>query len=1001
MAIKYESIRRLIIATIWIVAALPSYAQENIENKITNQEIAKQEIIDDNSVTIDELFSSDLQSPQYSVVTRSDDDLVLAELRIDRTVLHDAVAGYISKSGLVLPLSQIAQLLEFAIKVSPQEGQAEGWIINPENKFSLDVARSEYVLSGKRVNFQPEQIEVYKDDIYVNIDLLGEWFGVDFDFSYATQSINLTPHSGVRLPIQAKTERAQARRILERSSGKTAEGPLARQEIPYQLASAPYTDITYTGGYDKRAYSGLHNNASAVADNDMLYMQSRIYAAADDSQQLTDLRWTLSRRDPDGKILQSDDKLKNTRLGELLHKNNITEVSFGDISTQQLPLTAFNQQGRGALISNIPYDRATQYDRTTLQGDLQAGWEVELYRNDELLSFQRASANGRYEFVDVPLISGLNIIRLVFYGPFGETREETQRFLVTADLIKKGESFFRASVSQQNTNSFDVLSQNQITSLSGATPTQSEAVKGKARAMFEHEYGLRDNISLFSSITHLTTPDDIARNYVSAGIGSTIGGTYGRVDLAQDVANGGNAVKILAQDQINGVSVSAEHQQFFNFVSEFTESANDSVTRRSTARSDSPLNLPYLPSMNNGVDITQVLYESDREINEVGYHLSTAINRLAVSHNLSYRTDSSPSAITVTGIGGVPFVINTREKQTLGELIMSFPFRRFFIRGNVIYALTPEQQIQTLFSAAEYNLSERTNLLLQTDKQLIGDKLTTVTLGLNRNFNKFRLGSNISHDNEGETTAGVTLSLSLGKDPRSGKWSAHPEYNSGSGIVLARAYNDANNDKIFNEGDEALENARFMVNRGSRSDYVADSNAVAILRGVQADTKSSLTLDSSSIDNPYLMSNQAGVEIVARPGVVAKIDIPVSSSGDAEGTVHIITLEGEKKEAAKVSIQLLNQQGEILRETQTSFDGYYLINAIPAGNYILRVSPEQAGRLGFIAPPPRNLQISNSETDSHVIDLEIIREPETTVPALTFNKEPEIQELEIQQSDIP
>lgn len=908
------------------------------------------------------------------MVERPDDDLVLLTLRIGRTTLTEGLSGYSNKSGLMLPLGQLAQALELSIKATPQEGQAEGWIGNTDNDFSLDVGRQEVIINGSRSHFTAGQVEPHSDDIYVDTALLSEWLQIDFEFSFASQSVNLVPREGIKLPIQIKSEREQARNALNRADNRGPEGPFPRTEIPYKLYTIPYTDLTYTGGYDKRSYAGLHNSLSALSDGDLFYMHSSIYAAGDDSNKLNDLRWTLSRRDPDGNIFQSGEKLGESKLGEAMRDAEIREVSFGDISTQQLPLTAFNQQGRGVLVSNIPYDRATQYDRTTLQGDLQTGWEVELYRNEELLSFQRASANGRYEFVDVPLLSGLNILRLVFYGPFGQTREETQRFLVSSNLTKQGKSYFRASLSQQNTNSFDVLNQNQISGLSGTTPTQSAAVKGNPRALFEYEYGLLDNLSLFANSAHFTTPDNVARSYISTGAGATLGGAYGRADVAHDASHGGNALKLLIQDNLAGVSVSAEHQQFMDFISEFTESTNDSVLRRSSIRADTPLTLPYLPRFNNGISATQTLYDSDREVNDLSYRLSTSISRVALSNNLSYRTDSTPTTSTFTGIGGTPINITTLDKQTTGEFIMSFPLQKFILRGDVFYSISPEKELQTLLAATEYNFSNDTNAVLQVDRQLIAEKLTNVTLGLNHNFEKFRLGSNISHASDGKTTAGVTISLSFGEDPRTGKFRFYPDYSANNGIISARTYQDVNDNNIFDEGDKPVENARLLVNRGG-SRNLTDSNGDVLLRNIQPDTRSSITLDSKSLEDPYLMSKQEGIDVVTRPGVAAMVDFPLTGSGDIEGTVRIASLDAETKDAANVALQLFSTDGSLIRETQSSFDGYYIMNSIPSGDYILRVSSEQAGRLGFITPPDRMVTIRNNENDSHILDLEIIRPP--------------------------
>lgn len=917
---------------------------------------------------------------QSNYVQRSDDELVILEVYVGRASLADTIIGYSTKSGLLLPLQQIAEALEIKMQANQQEGIAEGWFMEPDNRLNINIGNREVIIRGSRKPLIEGQAEAHADDIYVDSELLTEWLQIDFDFSFNTQSIELQPREGIKLPIQLQAEREQARERIARGEVRGLEGPFVKYTPPYQLYTIPTTDVTYFGGYDKRAYNGQHNGLSALADGDLLYMHSSIYASFEDSRKFREIRWTLSRRDPDGKLLLPDDKLHDTALGRTLHDYEIREVSFGDLSTPQLPLTAFNQQGRGVMISNIPYDRATNYDRTTIQGDLQEGWDVELYRNDQLLSFQRASGNGRYEFIDVPLVSGVNLIRLVFYGPFGQTREELQRFLVSDELTRQGKSYFRTSLSQQNTNSFDVINQNQITNLTAITPQQSAAIKGKTRALFEYEYGLLNNLSFFASTAHLTTPDNEARTYLSSGLATTIAGAYGRVDVARDISDGGNAIKLQLQDNIAGFSVSAEHQQYFDFVSEFTESASDSITRRSTIRMDRPLTIPYLPRMNHGVSATQLAYESDRQIDELTYRLSTSINRLALSNNLSYRTDSIPSTFNVVGIGGGIQTVTTKSEQTIGNFLMSYPYQQWVFRGSTGYELSPEKEIQTLLTSAEYIINPDTNAIFQVDHQFISERLTNYTFGLNRRFKHFRLGGTVSRNSEGENTVGINISTSIGENPRTGDIEFYPDYSANYGMISARAYHDINGNNQFDAEDKPLENARFLVNRGGNQDRT-DENGNIILRNLPADVRNSLTMDQRSLENPFLMSQNIGADVVTRPGVPAVVDFPVTGSGDVEGTISMLSIQEEapdanEEEAASVILQLFDANGKLVRETESSYDGYYLFNGVPAGTYTLRVSAAQGARVGFITPPDREVIIRNDETDSHIIDMEVIREPE-------------------------
>ncbi len=62
-----------------------------------------------------------------------------------------------------------------------------------------------------------------------------------------------------------------------------------------------------------------------------------------------------------------------------------------------------------------------------MRGILPTGYEVELYRNDILVGSVRTAVNDQYEFLEVPVDYGVNVFRLVFYGPQGQRREEVRR----------------------------------------------------------------------------------------------------------------------------------------------------------------------------------------------------------------------------------------------------------------------------------------------------------------------------------------------------------------------------------------------------------------------------------------------------------------------------------------------------------------------------------------------------------------------------------------------
>jgi hypothetical protein len=105
--------------------------------------------------------------------------------------------------------------------------------------------------------------------------------------------------------------------------------------------------------------------------------------------------------------------------------------------------------GRGISFTTAPLEQASVFDTIDLRGELPIGYDVELYINDVLRSGQRAPVQGRYEFLDVPLVRGINLIRIVSYGPRGERSEQVRVVNVGGGQLKKNQTTIEVGLVQQ------------------------------------------------------------------------------------------------------------------------------------------------------------------------------------------------------------------------------------------------------------------------------------------------------------------------------------------------------------------------------------------------------------------------------------------------------------------------------------------------------------------------------------------------------------------------
>ena len=79
----------------------------------------------------------------------SEDDLRILQVKLDKYELEDVITAYQLADGIYIPLGLFSQITGLAIQTSPEKGFAEGFILDENRHFILDVARREITVSGQ------------------------------------------------------------------------------------------------------------------------------------------------------------------------------------------------------------------------------------------------------------------------------------------------------------------------------------------------------------------------------------------------------------------------------------------------------------------------------------------------------------------------------------------------------------------------------------------------------------------------------------------------------------------------------------------------------------------------------------------------------------------------------------------------------------------------------------------------------------------------------------
>jgi len=421
---------------------------------------------------------------------------------------------------------------------------------------------------------------------------------------------------------------------------------------------------------------------------------------------------------------------------------------------------------------------------------------------------------------------------------------------------------------------------------------------------------------------------------------------------------GGNAYEVSTQFEFKGINVNASHQHFFSGY-ESEEISNSSSSLRSVNELSfngvfaPPLSI--IPRLSYGFDLELEEYKSGDSLLNYGNRLSGSIHSISFTNNLDGKVVLDSLSNTDDTLSG-DFLVNTSDLFGVDTLSL---------RGGFGYDIKPSSEITNASFTADYDLSDDMGLRFGVNKQFTGDQLTSYSAGLNKDYDAFSLSTDANYDDQGDFT--ITMNMNFSLDFNNGSYvpSMSREKSAGDGSVLSQVFLDNNGNRIFDDGDEPIEEAKLKI--GSRaSDEMSAQDGVVRVRGLSSYRSLNVSLDKGSLPDPYWSPMVSGNSIVPRPGKTAQINFPVSVTGEIDGVVYMESSdESDPKEISNVIIELLDPNGAVVATEKTAYDGFYLFLNVFPGAYKLRIAPAQLHKFGIESPEIINAEI---EADGTVLN---------------------------------
>jgi len=847
------------------------------------------------------------------------------QLSLGNQIISDGLFAYQLNNQIYLPLGELTRVLEFPIMLGPDGQRAEGWFISPRQTLSLDLKNKKIQIKEKPQPY-PKDIFSSEDEIYISSHALSHWFGLIFEVSLASLSINIS--SKQLLPIQQRSQRDK--RYGNFSKSPALRPTLPYTQIPYSLYATPAASINLDSNYNHINKMGKFGY-SAQLHGDLLYHSGQLFLNGDDQNGLKNLRLQLGKQDYNNRLLGS------------LHASH---YQLGDISVQSRALIGGNFSGRGFKFSSTPINQSSEFNRITLEGDLQPQYDVELYRNGGLYEFQRSNDEGRYKFDNVPLFQGMNVLKLIFYGPQGQQYEKIQRLYSDGATAKKGQLNYRFSLTQPSQKVF---------SLDNKPQSEDPSLSWLASA----SYGLGNKLSITGSLAQYEKEQQ-QQSFANLGLRGTVGPLLMQSEVSLD-KKGEAAGVIGLQTKVKSVRIDLSHTQYSLTFNNSDNSNSNPLQQSSQLRLEGS---PFLVGSLGRLSPFNLTLSQSRQFNgfsneRLDHNFWLAIGSANFSNDLHYQDNGNTQQLYG----------NARLNLNANSFIKGFN-----LRSDVNYSIDPEQLTQNASMGTIYQISNKGNLSFSANRNYQTDKQTIhYSLGYNQRFDVLNLGVNLSGSEENDLFIGAKLSFSVLPDPIQQRPQFHASTSKAQeGSILAVSYLDENRNNKRDFWEKPISDIGFTVNRGYRPG-LTNRNGEVLISGLNTGRKIDIQLNPSTLGDPYLLSSSEGYGISPRPGHIMRLEFPLVNIGEIDGHVYLLR-NGEKIEAANVSMELINaESGKLVALLRSEYDGYFYLPNVNPGKYRFRVEPNLIKRLKLSAPKPFEIEIKGSGESITIPDIVLKR----------------------------
>lgn len=790
----------------------------------------------------------------YQDAPASEELFIISQLKYGKLIMSDELFAYQEEGKQYLPMQLLAELLMLPVQFDADTSSLSGWYLSPEK--TIDVSNNLMMFWGNGNDCSIKNTRVFYDDwdLYLDTRVIEQMFGLKIVFEASRQRFTIAESASVPLSqIQERKRRYEIFTAQQEQNNRLKVKAIKREDamigdlamsLDLGIVSQQKLDIKKSqveGFIQARTDIGGHN----------------VYV---------------------GYSWSETDEVVNAYIEKTLADSWVKHYRIGSIESHSMPLISESSEGVGIRVT-AGEGFIEDFRYITVEGEVEPDWDVELYRNNSLISIQRVGSDARYRFTQVPYYMGLNQYQLRFFGPNGETRSESFSKMLDNSVLDKGSlGFSYGSMVREQ----DDLQQHYLNANWAVTDSLTTGVTIVKQEIAEDDWLTIPKIS----INLLGGTNLIQVNYADTGDGFATGviiqGSGGDIDWLAD-------------------------WEFFDDFSSW-ENPEDRLNQQallnlsgSFARSDLSWSL-------SGNWKDHALANDYLQFNAL---ISGQYQRISYSNELRWQS-------------------SLNENRIYNRVAASGRVDAWYFRSYLDLAVAPELEVNQWVLNANSSISERLNYQVELNYHPQNDDPFSVRNSIAYLFDHSALRLVIDTHSDGDWFAQLRWNSSLLWQPETNLWLLDRISFLNTGAVKIIAFQDDNADGVFNNNELAVSGLSFSGH--SQSDNTTNKKGELLITHLQTTRPQRLLLNELSLPDPFLVPLAIAITVNPHPGNIQEILYPVLYTAELEGNVTRRDA-GKLIPAMGMLVTIRNQALNREYKTRVEYDGVFIFDRVIPGRY--------------------------------------------------------------------